>query len=480
MLKKVSQNHSYLLLLLACIVSRLATSIYYIEDIDSLRFALSIEDYDISKLQPHFPGYPVFCFIAKILFLIIGSKAASFSIIGGVSVFAIIYFILKISKIEINNRIGIFCSFIIFFNPIIWLMSNRYMPDLMGLAIAVACMYYLTDKSNNTKNLIYGYIFIGLLVGVRLSYVPLIIIPFIFHLIKNDQRFYLFLSCCGGCLVWLIPLIYITGYENLYLAASKQTIGHFTDFGGTVLTDNNIYYRSLKLIRSIWADGLGGYWSGRAWQTGFLSISYAYFLYLGYIGSRKYLKYDKSFVMIIYCIVLYTLWIFFFQNVIYKTRHILPILIIVFMLVTIGHKYISEPKAIIYNTFVGAFFIALVTVTFTLVNQHKNPTAVSRLKDSIVLGHNNGTIISTPLINYYMKRHGVQSDFINVEDEGQISRLNSSEKEEALIIGNFQGLFENNYSIKTETTYFHNPYVNRMWPRIDTYRLYKNSDVIKE
>ena len=194
MLKKVTQNHSYLLLLLACIVSRLATSIYYIEDIDSLRFALSIEDYDISKLQPHFPGYPVFCFIAKILFLIIGSKAASFSIIGGVSVFAIIYFILKISKIEINNRIGIFCSFIIFFNPIIWLMSNRYMPDLMGLAIAVACMYYLTDKSNNTKNLIYGYIFIGLLVGVRLSYVPLIIIPFIFHLIKNDQRFYLFLS----------------------------------------------------------------------------------------------------------------------------------------------------------------------------------------------------------------------------------------------------------------------------------------------
>ena len=69
---------------------------------------------------------------------------------------------------------------------------------------------------------------------------------------------------------------------------------------------------------------------------------------------------------------------------------------------------------------------------------------MSRLKDSIVLGHNNGTIISTPLINYYMKRHGVQSDFINVEDEGQISRFNSSEKEEALIIGNFQGLFENN------------------------------------
>ncbi len=480
MLKKLTKNQSYLLLLLVCIISRLATSIYYIEDIDSLRFALSLDDYSITKLQPHFPGYPVFCYIAKLLLSITGSKAASFSLIGAFSIFTIIYYILKISKIEINNRIGIFCSLMIFFNPLLWLMSNRYMPDLMGLAIAVSCIYYLTENSNNTKNLIYGYIFIGLLIGVRLSYIPFIIVPFIYHLIKNDQRVYLFLSCCLGILVWFIPLIYITGYENLYLAASKQTVGHFTDYGGTVLTDNNLYFRSLNLLRSIWADGLGGYWPGRAWQTGFLSVSYAYFLYLGYIGSKQYLKYDKNFVMIIYCIALYILWIFFFQNVIYKTRHILPILIIVFLLVTIGQKYVAEPKAILYNTLLGAFFIALATVTLTLVTQHKNPTAVSRLKDSIILSHDAGTIISTPLINYYMQRHAVKSNFINIKDKDQISRFNSSENDQALIIGNFQGLFENNYSVIPETTYFHNPYVNRMWPSIHTYRLYKNSNVFKE
>ena len=67
MLKKLTKNQSYLLLLLVCIISRLATSIYYIEDIDSLRFALSLDDYSITKLQPHFPGYPVFCYIAKLL-----------------------------------------------------------------------------------------------------------------------------------------------------------------------------------------------------------------------------------------------------------------------------------------------------------------------------------------------------------------------------------------------------------------------------
>ena len=38
------------------------STIYYIEDLDSLRFALSMIDYDVAKLQPHFPAYPVFLF----------------------------------------------------------------------------------------------------------------------------------------------------------------------------------------------------------------------------------------------------------------------------------------------------------------------------------------------------------------------------------------------------------------------------------
>ena len=481
MLKKLTENQSHLLLFVVCIISRIATSIFYIEDIDSLRFSLSLDDYSITRLQPHFPGYPVFCFIARLLFFIIGSKGVTFSLIGAVSVFVIIYYILKINKIEINNRIGIFCSFLIFFNPLIWLMSNRYMPDLMGLALAVSCMYYLTEKSNNTKNLISGYILIGLLAGVRLSYIPIIIIPFIYHLISNKKRVHLFLSFCFGSIVWLLPLIMVTGYENLYMAASKQMVGHFTDYGGTIITDNNLYHRAIHLFRSIWADGLGGYWPGRAWQTVILSVSYIYFLYLGYSGIKKYLKYDKNLVIIVCCILLYMIWIFFFQNVIYKSRHILPILILVFFLATIGQKYVADPKGIFFNTLVWAFYISLITVTSTLVMQHQNSTAVSELKDRLLAYDNDRpTIISTPLINYYLKRHGVKSEFISVIDEAQISAFNLSGKDEALLIGNFESLFEDNYSVFPDSIFFHNPYVNRMWSSIYTYGLYENSNVLEE
>ena len=89
----LNRNTSLLVsLLLLCIFSRVFSSIYYIEDIDSLRFALSIKEFDILKLQPHFPGYPVFCFLIKIIHLVIGNMGISFSVVGGASTFFIIYY----------------------------------------------------------------------------------------------------------------------------------------------------------------------------------------------------------------------------------------------------------------------------------------------------------------------------------------------------------------------------------------------------
>ena len=50
----------------------------YIEDLDSLRFALGVVDYDVTKLQPHFPAYPVFCFFAKAIYALTDRYAVAF------------------------------------------------------------------------------------------------------------------------------------------------------------------------------------------------------------------------------------------------------------------------------------------------------------------------------------------------------------------------------------------------------------------
>ena len=64
----INKSKALTLLFATCVVTRIASTIYYIEDADSLRFALGILDYDVVKYQPHFPGYPVYCFLVKIFY----------------------------------------------------------------------------------------------------------------------------------------------------------------------------------------------------------------------------------------------------------------------------------------------------------------------------------------------------------------------------------------------------------------------------
>ena len=94
-----TDNLQLIILFLLFIVSRLFTTIYYIADPDSLRFALAIQEYDLVKLQPHFPGYPVFCCLAKILLILFERFSITFSIIGGIATFIIIWSLLQINKL---------------------------------------------------------------------------------------------------------------------------------------------------------------------------------------------------------------------------------------------------------------------------------------------------------------------------------------------------------------------------------------------
>ncbi|MBH10520.1 MAG: hypothetical protein CMG74_09275 [Candidatus Marinimicrobia bacterium] len=473
MKNRLTKEQSYILLFSACIISRLATAIFYIEDIDSLRFALSISEYNLLKLQPHFPGYPVYCFMAKILFFSTNSLGVTFSLLGGSSIFFIILFTLKFCNIQLNTLKGFLFTIIIFFNPILWLMGNRYMPDLMGLAVLVSSLYLLTYRRTAKLYQPIGYLLIGILAGIRLSYLPFLMVPFIYHLIGNKERVRNLLLFNLGIALWFIPLIWISGFENLYLVATKQTIGHFSDFGGTIITENNWYDRFINLFRSIWADGMGGYWSDRSWQTLILSFPLGFLLFRGAVGFIENFRNDKIQILLFVSVIVYIIWIFFFQNIIHKSRHVLPIIIFLFFLLNIGKDNILIKKSIFENILLGLFFLSLINVTLTLVIQHKKPTAVSKLKDDILDSPVYKTVLSIPLINYYLAKNGVDAEYLSVENQADLNMINSFNKDSILVVGNFAHLFQNSFQQVHEKIFFHNPYVNRMWSKIETYKIIK-------
>ena len=469
-MNRLNKIQSNFILFAICVFSRAITSIYYIEDIDSLRFALGVQDYSIINLQPHFPGYPIFIFFAKTVFFLSNSLGITFSIVGGISIFIIIHFTCKLARIELNSPNGLFCAAIIFFNPLLWILSNRYMPDIFGAAIMVAGLYFLILHKDFNYRLMIGVFFTGILAGTRLSYLPALIVPAVIAIYNSKIRKNLFYSLVLGIIIWLLPLIWVTGWNDLIIAASKQTIGHFTDFGGTSITENNWSLRLKNFSSSIWADGFGGFLAGRHWLTIILSILFAFILMLSANTVIKDFQSNDVTKLLFYSLIIYSIWILFFQNVIYKSRHVIPIIILLlYFLANSKSTSFWENRA--SYIFSSLYIISLVFVSIILVNQHRSPSAISKLKDHLISMDTNDKIVCIPLVKYYLETHGINANYINVNsiDKNNIpDTLNG-----AIVIGNQDELFNDSFQVISDSSYYHNPYVNRMWPEIHTFRLSK-------
>ena len=458
----------YYTLFFLCIISRTITSIYYIEDIDSLRFAYSvINEYSIKNLQPHFPGYPVFSFIGIVLYFITNNLGISFSIIGGTSTFIIIIYCIKLLKIKINSAYGVLISLFIIINPMIWLMSNRYMPDLFGLSIILSSFYYLIQQNSYFSKLIGGFL-AGISTGIRLSYFPILIAPLI--LLFKDKEFDLkiFCSFIFGILMWLIPVIYIEGFFSLYNSAYIHTIGHFFDFGGSIITETNIINRIKYLLWTIWSDGLGLFVNGRSYLTLLPIFPICYLLFNSLKTYKKGIE-NKNVKWIITAMIIYTLWIMLSQNLIYKSRHVLPL--ITFLIILI----FSQKRSGMIMSMSFLYIITISIITFNLVKDHKNGTAIFHLSNDINI-KNADVVYSNPLINYYLRSQGYNAKLFNIEEYSDDDIKTIKSYDNIFVVGYYANLFENNFNYDLDTIYYHNPYMNRMWSEIPVFSLTKNEN----
>lgn len=469
------------IVLISCIGSRLLSTIYYIEDLDSLRFALSMVDYNIAKLQPHFPAYPVFCWTAKLFYAIIRRYALAFSLLGGLSTFFTIFFTLKIAKIQNTTRIGKIAIFVLFMNPLLWLMSNRYMPDAMGVACLLASLYFTTLQPESRKHIplcwtnCVGFLLAGILLGIRLSYLPLLV-PALFGRLKHPERLKYIIAGAIGILVWLIPLLWITGWNALITAAQTQSHGHFSDFGGAVSTHPKLGFRLIKLFESVWADGFGLYWHDRHFTTACLTIIIGIIVVPNWRPLKKWtveklFGNDSLFLnpVFIGCVV-YLVWIFLGQNIIHKSRHVLPLLPflgvgIAFACHRIVGTLVNGSLRKITWGVVISFFLCYSYVTLNMVVQHTKPTAIAQIHEYLRAKQRDQDdklhIVSVPLIKYYLASQAVDATYIPIKSEMDLAQLDALETGLVVI-----GSQLPNRKPKAEKTFYHNPYVNRMWPEL--------------
>ncbi len=457
----MSEGRAWGALLVLCIASRLLGAIHYVEDLDSLRFALAVVDYDVARLQPHFPAYPVFCFAAKVIHAVTGRYAPAFAVLGGLATFAILYFTLGLARIRLTSATGLTAAFLLLFNPLLWLLSNRWMPDAMGIAFVLASLWCLGRPERGKAA--WGFLIAGLTLGVRLSYAPLLLAPLLLRLREPGRRLHLLGAGAAGTALWLVPLIAVTGWPELVQAAQAQTRGHFTDFGGTLSTEPGVLERWAVIIRSLWADGFGLYWPGRHLLTACTTAALLAVLAAGWRGIAGRVDSEVLLGAPLIACLLYLGWIFLFQNVLHKSRHVLPLLPFLALVPALAGDWILRQGARWQRLVLAVFLCCYGAVTLHLVVQHRSPTAIAQVHRHLAARETEGLrIVSVPLIKWYLASQDLAAEYISVESPEDLRAIDPAAAGDLVVIGSPLPDREP----KAVRTFYHNPYVNRLWPEL--------------
>ena len=122
----------------------------------------------------------------------------------------------------------------------------------------------------------------------------------------------------------------------------------------------------------------------------------------------------------------------------------------------------------IKNIYMLLLFTIMSFITINLTLLHKKPTAIYKVSEYLIRKEKPITIISIPLINYFLKSQNLDAQYINIENNLKEISIDSTINNKIFIIGNYSEKINGLYT-ELDTTFYHNPYVNRMWSGINIY-----------
>lgn len=331
-----------------CLLTRLCFVARYLDSCDSIDFALGLHDYDLSLLQPHFPGYPVYIFTSRLFFKAFHHDVWALVMPGVLCSSLIIYPLSSLTRQLFSERVALLTAILYLINPLCWLQAERPTSDTMGLFFIILSAHFLyrtlSSDGNDSQfsrkkiHLFLGSLCLGFGLGVRLSYFPFITLWIAVVMYVTTRSTYLekpitFYGCIGfiiGISLWLFPQTAYIGWYPFWKNALLFSHGHFTDWGGSIVTFGGLR-RITCLIRSMWAYGLGGWWSG----SSFFRLIPSFIMVISLLYSfKQHFSYCQRWFLGIY-IIPYLLWVNLGQNVA-NPRHILPVIPVLLMFISYG------------------------------------------------------------------------------------------------------------------------------------------------
>ena len=228
----------------------------YLEDWDSVQFALGLHQYSVILHQPHPPGYPIYILFGKFIYLFTKSDIQSLTFLSALFGSLAIIPLFFLTKKMFSPTVAYIASIIFVLLPIEWLLSEVANSNITGLFFTLILAYFIYTWSRTPtkfKTVILGAL-AALVLGIRFTDFPVIIALLgVFIIKKHSWKYslYLLASFIISISLWLIPLLIITGPIEFY--GAYREVANYVTWHDTLLGQSYTFKHLIKVrIEYLW------------------------------------------------------------------------------------------------------------------------------------------------------------------------------------------------------------------------------------
>lgn len=270
---RLTRAHGAALVLLGVggVALRLSALAPAVGDVDGVNFARAIERFDPLHQSPHFPGYPVYVALSQT------AKALGAPLIVSLTAPGIVLWpiALVLLFLGVHRQLGagaaLGAGVVASLAPGAIVVSGWPGSDGLGFSLLCAALGALGlalpaaggDPARRRWLATTG-VLLGLVLGVRLSWWPLVLTAITAALLhaRRDTVRVLLPALCLAVLAWMVPLLHAAGGTSAVIELAQGFVrGHFTTWGNTALgASAPLDDRFARAAYALTSAGLGTAW----------------------------------------------------------------------------------------------------------------------------------------------------------------------------------------------------------------------------
>ena len=194
---------------------------------DAVQFALALDEYDISKHQPHPPGYILYVALGRLVNTWLADPTASYVVLAvafsGLTTFVVYY----LARVVYDRPTALAAATLLAVSPLSWFygaVGLTYAGEALLASVVAYFAFRALQGSEADAWLAAGYL--GLAGGIRQSILVLLFPLWLGSVVVGTRRTRTVLIglviLTAVALAWFVPMIWITGGLERYLTASRE------------------------------------------------------------------------------------------------------------------------------------------------------------------------------------------------------------------------------------------------------------------